>query len=238
MSKVRFIGFSTEADDNGNAGHRSTRGNTGIIPPADSGPVSSFPIENGILTIPAGVREIPAEAFRRRADLAAVEFELPCSVREIGEAAFCDCTGLKEVRFPAEASLFEIRADAFRRCEALETVLLPEGVEILGDNSFSECISLTTLHLPSTLKTIGRGAFSLCFRLRHAEIPESVISIGDEAFYLSRNGKKYISLDFGARTDFTGIHPDVLRQSHRCPQCGRPVPKLGRTCSCGAVITR
>ena len=235
MSRIRFIGFTDEA---GNTGSAARPGSSGVVPPAPYGPASSFPVENGILTIPAGVQDIPPEAFRGREDLLAVEFEEPCSLRQIGRAAFCDCTGLREIRFPGNLPLREISDDAFRRCEALRAVSLPDSVETIGENSFSECISLADLHLSSSLKVIGRGAFSLCFRLRRAEIPESVTSIGDEAFYLSRNGKKYISLDFGRRTDFGGIHPDVLRQSHRCPQCGRPVPALGRTCSCGARIVR
>ncbi len=242
MSKIKFLGFApiVRPDrEGGTDGSRQPadpgRGGIPVAEPADSGgnrPV--LPVRNGILTIPARMEEIPEELCMGREDIFAVEFEEPCSVRKIGRAAFCDCVKLREIRFPPDIPLQTVGEDAFRRCTALETLHLPEGTEELDTDAFSECVSLNDLQLPRTLKSIGRGAFALCFRLRHVAIPESVSSIGDEAFYLSRSAREYISLDFGKRTDFSGIDPNVMRQSHLCPYCGRPRPRWAVwPCPCG-----
>jgi len=237
LSKIRFIGIRGTAEGAGSS--QGKTGQSGTVVPVNHGPASEFPLTDGILTIPAGVRRIPAEAFRGRRDIFAVEFEAPCALETIERAAFCDCDELREVRFPETCPLREVGEDAFRRCTALQSLRLPEGTEELGDNSFSECTSLLSLHLPASLETIGRGAFSLCFRLHSVQIPDTVSAIGDEAFFLSRKGGKYIRLDFGRRSDFSGIHENVLLQSHHCPRCGRPFPWLNRgTCACGANLGR
>lgn len=248
MNKEAFLGFvgeSTAAETRSAAGVSQETEAPTAGASAAGGAAAPFPVEKGLCRIPAGTQQIPAEMFRGRKDVTIVEFQDMGALRSIGRAAFSDCENLAEIRFlgmlPQESpdknrggtcSLKEIGDDAFRRCRSLRLLYLPEGVERLGDDCFSGCGALEALYLPKTLKSIGRGAFSFCFRLRYAEIPASVEKIGREAFYLSRRERDYVELDFGERKDFSGIDPDVLRTSHRCPRCGRPLSRLARRCVC------
>lgn len=65
--------------------------------------------ETAMLTIPAGVRTIQAEAFRGDASLYAVT--ISGSVKTIGARAFADCLSLRKVTIPA--SVTSIAGDAF-----------------------------------------------------------------------------------------------------------------------------
>ena len=86
----------------------------------------------------------------------------------------------------------QLTHDGYKSCfvdSALKKVLLPESVEIIGENVFSHCISLENIVLPNSLKKIYGGAF---WRSSLVEliIPKSVEFIGDLAFMDCANLKK------------------------------------------------
>lgn len=103
---------------------------------------------------------------------------------------------------------------AFYQNASIETIEIPEGVALLGTESFSECENLTNVGfgkvetigqkafakspklkfsksetanyaLPVTLKTIGNEAFSDCTVLGEAEFGNALTSIGQKAFQKS-----------------------------------------------------
>ncbi len=54
---------------------------------------------------------------------------------------------------------------AFKNCTGLTAVTIPEGVEMLMNESFAGCSSLTLITLPSTMYTIYNNAFTGCTNL-------------------------------------------------------------------------
>lgn len=86
---------------------------------------------NNIVSVPAQVKQIGAEAFKDRKDITKVI--LPDSVEVIGEAAFQGCSNLAEV----------------------------EGgnrVREIRDRAFAEC-PITTVHIPASAQKIGLRAY-------------------------------------------------------------------------------
>jgi len=89
---------------------------------------------DGVLTIPNGVRKIPAKTFQNREDITIVI--LPQSLLTIGKYAFCSCIKLKEV-------------------------VTNPNLKVIEKGSFQNCFKLVTFEIPSTVHTIGISAFPL-----------------------------------------------------------------------------
>lgn len=51
---------------------------------------------------------------------------------------------------------------AFSNCPTVVSVTIPEGVEVLDDNTFDTCIRLESVYLPASLWGIGHCAFQQC----------------------------------------------------------------------------
>ena len=151
-----------------------------------------FIIENGVLTayvgddtvvtVPEGVKEIGASAFRNNSALESVEF--PEGLEKIGANAFQNCTGLKGALELPE-SLTEIGGYAFYGCSGLAGALtIPAGVATVGNNAFYNCSGFTSLSLPEGLTGIGSYAFYGCTGLKGAlAIPSGITAISTYAFY-------------------------------------------------------
>jgi hypothetical protein len=71
---------------------------------------------------------------------------------------------------------------AFENSVNLSSVFLPEGLEIIGDNTFKGCAGLTSIVFPDSVLRIGSSAFMECTGLTSVDIPDSVTSIGHLAF--------------------------------------------------------
>lgn len=83
--------------------------------------------EGGVVSVPAQVKQIGAEAFKNCGSISKVI--LPDSVEVIGEAAFEGCGGLTEIEGGNQVK--EIRDRAFAGCP-LETVHIPASAETIG----------------------------------------------------------------------------------------------------------
>ena len=131
------------------------------------------------------------------------QISIPAGVREIGAGAFKNCEKLCEVRLGDEVST--IRREAFRGCKSLEKIHLPEGVTFVGESTFRDCISLTELVVDNKDVEIGERAFENCASLRevslrremteiyggvfnsckalaHIELPEMLTILGESSF--------------------------------------------------------
>ena len=74
-------------------------------------------------------------------------------------------------------------------CENLfgvEEVVLPEGLEVIGDQSFSGCVNLKKINFPEGLRVIEDDAFWDCDLLEELHLPASLESIGADAFWRLR----------------------------------------------------
>ena len=116
--------------------------------------------KTGSYRIPAGITEIPAEAF---ANCSLSKITVPTSVTKIGREAFANSTKLTSVHFETATgeSALTIGARAFSGCTMLEKIVLParmtdivltkytvSGAEVLVDdvdNAFVGCTSLSSI---------------------------------------------------------------------------------------------
>lgn len=71
---------------------------------------------------------------------------------------------------------------AFWNCKSLESVNIPEGVEVIKENTFAECHGLNCIVIPNSVKVLERRTFYCCDSLRFIEIPDGVESLGDAVF--------------------------------------------------------
>ncbi len=69
---------------------------------------------------------------------------------------------------------------AFKDCRLLTSVIMPDGIKVIGDESFSVCSQLVSVIMPG-VTSIGDRAFTHCTNLRTVSMP-NIGSIGEEAF--------------------------------------------------------
>lgn len=77
--------------------------------------------------------------------------------------------------------------------KTVEEVVVPQGVKIIGDETFLNCTGLKRVVLPTSLHFIGQKAFRQCTNLEEVVVPEGVNTIGDEVF-LGCTGLKRVVL--------------------------------------------
>ena len=117
---------------------------------------------NGIVTIPEGVRKIRNMAFIGHGDLTSIT--IPNSVTEIGDYAFSGCCSLTSITIPN--SVITIGKGAFDRCCSLASVTIPDSVTNIGDRAFWGCRRLTCITIPNSVTHIGDSTFARCSSLR------------------------------------------------------------------------
>jgi len=71
---------------------------------------------------------------------------------------------------------------AYGPTPTLTGIIIPNSVEIIGNDAFRGCIGLTNVTIPNSVKTIGDDAFRGCTGLTNVTIPSGVTAIGSEAF--------------------------------------------------------
>lgn len=64
----------------------------------------------------------------------------------------------------------------------IESVEIPEGITVIGDNTFMGCTKLESITLPSTLSVIRRAAFGNCQLLSDLSVPAGLTRLEDYAF--------------------------------------------------------
>ena len=66
--------------------------------------------------------------------------------------------------------------------QKVTNVSIPNGVTVIGDNTFYNCSKLTSVSIPSSVQVIGRDAFNGCISLAALSLPNGLTKIGDQAF--------------------------------------------------------
>ena len=116
--------------------------------------------------------------------------------REIKGGAFDYCSSLRaiyvdddnEFYSSYDGILYSKDMKELVRCPAglyKEEYLIPNGVEIIGENALKECENIKKFTLPQTLQEIGNFAFTNC-AMSTISIPSSVIKIGAGTFLLCK----------------------------------------------------
>ena len=129
------------------------------------------------ITIPETVTYIGKEAFSRIFHIR--ELVIPNSVTAIGERVAYACANLEHVTL--SSSCREIPHEAFSGLP-LKGLEIPEGVEIINNESFNYCSKATGLTISSTVRYIGKMAFAGWNSLPEVTIPAGVQELGEEAF--------------------------------------------------------
>jgi len=176
-----------------------------VIPDASEGQaiiaLEAFSVSNALyleeLTIGANVRDIHPWAVTNCQALRRVEVD-PANAYFTsvdGVLYSRDMTRLilfpnmNSARYIIPDSVEIIGENAFYKCRNLAEIQFSPGPRTIEDRAFFRCDSLKLLQLPGTLETIGADAFSFCDALEgDLYIPASCREIGDYAF--SSKGSK------------------------------------------------
>ncbi len=145
-------------------------------------------IEDGVLvrckdgspsiTVPTGVIEIGAAAFKNCEKLEKIDFG--DELKAIRSEAFRGCKSLKEVRFNKQ--IRTVGDSVFRDCINLERVIVENGDIEIGERAFENCAKLTAVSLPDSMAEIYGGVFNSCKSLESIKLPESLIVLGESSF--------------------------------------------------------
>lgn len=166
------------------------------------------------VTLPAGLTNIPKDAFFGSAKLATVNFKtadastpsardgenaitLPSGITSIGQNAFAG-TAASTVNLSKVTGLISIGESVFGGMTKLTTVTLPSGLTSIGNNAFQNDAALTML---STATTGGNSqARDEDPAANTATFGKSLISIGNNAF----QGTGFTTVDLSAAVGTTG----------------------------------
>ena len=96
----------------------------------------------------------------------------------------------------------EIGRKAFAQCEGVSSVVIPDSVEVVGEEAFYDCSGLEELRLGAGIKKIENGAFGACGSLKSVVIPDSVEVVGEGAFK-NREGLEELRLGAVSYTQLT-----------------------------------
>lgn len=115
---------------------------------------------------------------------------IPSSINRISNYAFMQSDEIDEIILSPDNKEFIspqgsnaiLSKDGKTLILGCRSTIIPEGVEVIGDNAFMGRYSKLFLRIPETVHTIGCGAFKYCNTLFELEIPQSVQLIDSEAF--------------------------------------------------------
>ncbi len=112
----------------------------------------------------------------------------------------------------------DIAPEAFKNCN-VTSVTIPEGVKLIGSQSFMTCSFLTSVTILEGVTVIGAWAFSGCEKLEYVSIPASMDSICDFAFLGCKSlthlkiPEGVTEIDYGAFADCTSLSSLILPKS-------------------------
>ncbi|MBR5300147.1 MAG: leucine-rich repeat protein [Bacteroidales bacterium] len=84
------------------------------------------------------------------------------------------------VRFQEASKCTQLDGNLFSGCN---NVVLPQGLQILGDDVFNVNDYMTQLEIPESVTTLGDRTFRECRKLESLVLPENITSIGSDVFY-------------------------------------------------------
>ena len=169
--------------------------------------------------IGSNVKTIGSYAFDGCVSLTSVV--IPYSVETIGVGVFSACDSLVIIEVDENNIAYkDIDGNLYTKDGKTliqyaigkedETFTIPEGVEIIGEESFYLCRNLHNLVFPDSLTTIFTGAFFEFRGLERIEIRNNVTTIGDYAFSSCYNLESVI---IGKNVETIGLSPFVACDS-------------------------
>ena len=173
------------------------------------------------LTIPAGMKEIPASCFYECTSLSSLK--IPETIEKVHESAFSGCTGIKELTMPVDLDYVKKSYSSFSNCGNIEKITYSKGkTGIMPDidkgstwyytAEYYAGNNLTTIEFEEGVKNIGARAY--CWHagaggsgLKNIKLASTVKKIGDDAFYKNTEITKF---------DFSNIEELGERSFYGC----------------------
>ena len=166
------------------------------------------------ITISDNVQKIGAGAF---CESALESVKIGAGVHTINARAFARCDNLTTIivsehnpkydsRDNCNAIIFTAKRELVVGCKS---TIIPEGVELIGDNAFESCI-FKNIIIPEGVYVIGACAFEYS-DFESIVIPDSMVKIGAHAFECCRQlsdlrlGKCVIEIGFGAFSEMESL---------------------------------
>ncbi len=103
---------------------------------------------------------------------------IPATLTKVWAEAFKENSGLLKVDFGNVTGNVEFGAEVFYNCKNLTEVVLPDGIELIGKYMFYQCNSLTEITIPNTVKAMEQQAFYYCSQLSKVTFAEGNDSNG------------------------------------------------------------
>lgn len=129
------------------------------------------------------------------------------NVTKIFKYAFYECFDLTEIVLPNTIEV--IGEEAFYSCEGLKEIVLPNSVKYIQDLAFFDCSSLEKVVLSENIQEIGNNAFCACLELTIISLPNSLSSIGRASFSGCRKLK-----EITIPSSMTSIGEGAFRNCH------------------------
>ncbi|MBR2810375.1 MAG: leucine-rich repeat protein [Solobacterium sp.] len=134
---------------------------TDLHVPASVTEYAYFPFSNmyelvNVVMEDSGIEELPYQCFRGDAKLKSII--LPASLVRLGAHALRD-TGLEILDLSMMKNLKETSGGSCCENKQLKKVILPEGIQLICEDSFSFCPNLQEINLPDSLNEIEGNAF-------------------------------------------------------------------------------
>lgn len=114
---------------------------------------------------------------------------IPSNILSIGEDAFEGCTGLKSIIVSKNNKKYDSRLDCNAIIETESNTLIvgctntiiPSDVSVIGSNAFAKT-SIPSIEIPEGVSVIGFQSFYGCSHLKQIRLPDSLQFIDDSAF--------------------------------------------------------
>ncbi len=143
------------------------------------------------LTIPAGLKEIPASCFYGCTGLSSLK--VPETIEKVCKSAFKDCTGIKELTMPVDLDYVKTSYPSFNNCGNIEKITYSRGkTGIMPDIEDGRSAyytaeyyagkKLTTVEFQSGIEYIGAGSFDQASALKNIVLPCTVSAISSKTF--------------------------------------------------------
>lgn len=172
----------------------------------------------GDIVIPSEIDGLPVTAIGREQfygfrDVTSIT--IPATVTDIDISTFSTCSELEKFivdennqyySSDEHGVLFDKSKSKLLRYSvgsAAEEYIIPDGVTVIGEESFSCAKKLKEIKIPNTVTTIEASAFSVTWELESIVIPDSVTKLAGNAF--SCSGIKSAVLPAGIKTIETGL---------------------------------
>lgn len=149
------------------------------------------------LDLPSNLETIGNHAFRKCIGLS--EIVIPKNVTSLSNLSFCDCSNLSTIVVDRDNPVYDSRNDCNAIIETETNTLLtgcrstiiPNDIDIIGNNAFSNCMGLINVDIPNNVKTIGGNSFDGCEDLQTISLGKGVSIIGAGAFSNCKNIKDF-----------------------------------------------